>query len=111
MFPKTASDKSSVLFLIEFMLIWPMMTLSRFFVLNFFNVSLKLPFKDRQVIETDPLTFLDRLWGISWSLRISVVFQRSDATSEKRVKGCGGSGIKLLNIVGSRDFGIGVPEI
>ena len=89
MFPKTASDKSSILFLIEFMLIWLIMTLLRFFILNFFNVSLKLSYKDWQVIETDSLTFLDRLWGTSWLLK-------KDATSEKRVKGCAGSGIKLL---------------
>ena len=78
------------------MLIWLIMTLLRFFILNFFNVSLKLSSKDWQVIETHPFTFLDRLWGISWSLRIAVVFEHSDATSEKRVKGCAGSGIKLL---------------
>ena len=72
------------------------MTLLRFFILNFFNVSLKFSSKDWQVIETDALTFLDRMWGISWSLRIAVVFERSDATSEKRVKGFVGSGINLL---------------
>ena len=71
------------------MLIWLMMTLLRSFILNFFNVSLKLSYKDWQVIETDSLTFLDRLWGTSWLLK-------KDATSEKRVKGCAGSGIKLL---------------
>ena len=37
------------------------MTLSRFFTLNFFNVPLKLSSKDLQVIETDPLTFPDKL--------------------------------------------------
>ena len=95
-FPKTASDKSSILFLIEFMLIWVIMTLLRFFIINFFSVFLKLSSKDWQVAETDQLTFLDRLWGISRSLRIAVVFERSDATSEKRFKGCAGSGIKLL---------------
>ena len=95
MFPKTASDKSLILFLIKFILIWLIMTLLRFFI-NFFNVSLKLSSKDWQVKETDPFTFLDRLWGISWSLRIAVVFERSNATSEKRVKRCAGSGIKLL---------------
>ena len=72
------------------------MTLLRFFILNFFNVSWKLSSKDWKVIEPDPFTFLDRLWRISWSLRIAVVFERLDATSEKRVKGCAGSGIKLL---------------
>ena len=71
------------------MLIWLIMTLLRSFILNFFNVSLKLSYKDWQVIETDSLTFLDRLWGTSWLLK-------KDATSEKRVKGCAGSGIKLL---------------
>ena len=30
---------------------------------------------------------------VTW---IAVVFERSDATSEKRVKGCAGSRIKLL---------------
>ena len=66
------------------MLIWLTMTLFRFFSLNFFNVSLKLSFIDWQVIETDPLIFLDRLWeyhdhlGLLW------------------VKGCAGSGIELL---------------
>ena len=79
MLPKTASDKSYILVLIEFMLIW----LIRFFILNFFNVSLKLSSTDWQVIETDPLIFLDRLWEISLSLRIVMVFERSDATSEK----------------------------
>ena len=34
MFPKTASDKSSILFLIDFMLIWPIMTLFRLFAVN-----------------------------------------------------------------------------
>ena len=33
---------------------------------------------------------------IPWSLRIAVVFEHSDAMSEKRVKGCAGSNIKLL---------------
>ena len=96
MFPETASDESSILFLIEFMLIWLIMTLFRFFIFNFFNVSLKLSSTDWQAIETDPLIFLDRLWEISWSLRIAVVFEPSNATSEKRVKGCAGSGIELL---------------
>ena len=42
MFPKTASDKSSILFLTEFMLILLKMTLFRFFILNFFQKSLNL---------------------------------------------------------------------
>ena len=85
MFPKTASDKSSILFLIEFILIWLIMILFRFFILNFFSVSLKVFSTDWQVIETDPLLFLDRLWEISLSLTIAVVFERSSVTSEKRV--------------------------
>ena len=36
------------------------------------------------------------MWEISWSLRITLVFERSDATSENRVKGFVGSGINLL---------------
>ena len=95
MFPKTASYKSTILFLIEFMLIWLIMTLFRFAILNFFNVSLMLSSIDWQVIETDPLTFLDRPWEISLSLRIAVVFERSNTTSEKRVKGFAGCSIQL----------------
>ena len=72
------------------------MILFRFFILIFFNASLKLSSTDWQIIETDPLIFLDRLWKISWSLRIAVVFERSNSTSEKKVKGCAGSGIALL---------------
>ena len=82
--------------LIEFMLIWLKMTLFRFFVLNFFMVSLKLSSTDRQVIKSDPLTFLARPWEISLSLKIAVVFERSNVTSEKRFKESAGSGIKLL---------------
>ena len=70
MFFKTVSDKRSILFLIEFMLIWLIMILFRLFILNFFNVSLKLSSTDWQVVETDPLIFLDTFWEISWSLRI-----------------------------------------
>ena len=51
MLPKAASDKSYILFLIEFMLIWLIMTLFRFFVLNFFNVSLKLSSADLQAVK------------------------------------------------------------
>ena len=48
MFPETACDKSYILFLIEFMIIWLIMTLLRF---------LKLSSTDWHVIETDPLYF------------------------------------------------------
>ena len=77
MFPKTASDKSSILFLIEFMLIWLIMTLFIFFILNFFNVSLKLSSTDWQVIKSDPLTFPHRLWeichvGLLWLSKLFV---------------------------------------
>ena len=92
----TAYDKSCLLFLIEFMLIWLIMTLYRLFLLNFFNVSLKLFSTDWQVIETDPLTFPDRVCEISLSLWIAVDFDCSNATLKKRVKWCAGSGIKLL---------------
>ena len=46
MLPKTASDKSFILFLIEFVLICLVMTLLRFFIPNFYNVYLKLPSKE-----------------------------------------------------------------
>ena len=95
-FPKTACDKSSILFLIEFMLIWLIMTLFRFFILNFFNLSLKLSSTDWQVIENNPPIFLNWLWEISLLHRVAVVSEHSDATSEKRVKGLPGPGIKLL---------------
>ena len=95
-FPKATSDKSSIVFLIEFLLIWLIMTLFRLFILNFFNVSLQLFSTDWRLIETDLVTFLDRPSEISLSLKITVVFELSNATSEKRIKGCLGSGIKLL---------------
>ena len=72
------------------------MILFRFFILNFFNVSLKLSSTDRHVLETDLFMFLDRLSEISQLLRIAVVFKRLSSTPEKRVKGCVGSGIELL---------------
>ena len=65
MFLKIASGTNSILFLIEFMLIWLIITLFRFFILNFFNVSSKLPSADWHVIKSEPLTFLDRPWKIS----------------------------------------------
>ena len=60
MFPDTAFDKSSILFLIELMLIWLVMTLFRFFTFNLMNVFSKLYSTDCQVIETDSLTYLAR---------------------------------------------------
>ena len=72
------------------------MFLFRFFILNFFNVSLKLSSTDRQVLETHPFIFLFRLSKISRLLRIALVFKRLSSTPEKKVKGCVGSGIELL---------------
>ena len=95
MFSKTASYKSSILFLV-FMFIWLIITLFILFIHNFFNVAVKLSSTDWPVIENNPLTFLDRPWEISLSLRIAVVFERSYATSQKRLKGCAGSNINLL---------------
>ena len=54
----------------------------RFFILNVFNV-LMLSSTNWHVIETDSLLFLDRPGEISLSLRIAVVFERSNATSEE----------------------------
>ena len=71
------------------------MTLFRLFILNFYNVYLKLPSKDWQAIETDQSYFqIDHEnyhchLVLLWFLNVKML-------SQKTVKGCVSTGIKLL---------------